>query len=260
MIKRKVTFFNRRKQALRGFFYIPKKPGKVPAVIYVHALCSRLLEIFVMRGKLDRSVRTNFQKKCAFLRFYFTGFWPSDGRFEDITLKKGLADLKAAVDFVAKHPKVDPNRIALMGYSLGSLMSSVYAVKDPRIKALVLFSPPPKPSKILRRYFIERKGDPYLYLRYKIPFLSSRIKKTSFNQIKGIRIKECLREIKIPTLVVHAERDWFIDKGDTRELYDALKCKKSFRILKGANHEYMNERDVRRAARLAEQWFSRHLL
>jgi dienelactone hydrolase len=72
----------------------------------------------------------------------------SDGRAHD-TVLPGLesparlggvmiADVMAAVSYAASLPEVDSQRIAVLGYSMGSFHAAVAAGLDPRIRALVL--------------------------------------------------------------------------------------------------------------------------
>jgi dienelactone hydrolase len=49
-----------------------------------------------------------------------------------------IGDVISAVNYVASRPDVDPNRIAVVGYSMGSFHAAVAAALDPRIHALVL--------------------------------------------------------------------------------------------------------------------------
>ncbi|MBC7174367.1 MAG: alpha/beta fold hydrolase [Polyangiaceae bacterium] len=43
-----------------------------------------------------------------------------------------------AVDFIVREPRVDPSRVALFGYSMGTNVAAGVAAVDPRIRALVL--------------------------------------------------------------------------------------------------------------------------
>jgi dienelactone hydrolase len=49
-----------------------------------------------------------------------------------------IGDVISAVDYVASLPSVDKNRIAVLGYSMGSFHAVLAAALDPRIHALVL--------------------------------------------------------------------------------------------------------------------------
>jgi len=49
-----------------------------------------------------------------------------------------IADILQAVGYVAGRPDVDPSRIAVAGYSMGSFHAAIAGALDPRIRALVL--------------------------------------------------------------------------------------------------------------------------
>jgi dienelactone hydrolase len=49
-----------------------------------------------------------------------------------------IGDVMSAVSYAASLPEVDPKRIAVLGYSMGSFQAAIAAGLDPRIRALVL--------------------------------------------------------------------------------------------------------------------------
>lgn len=72
------------------------------------------------------------------LYFHFRGCWGSDGAYD----LAGLADdTGAAVDWVAQQPRVDTERIALIGASTGSYPAFAHGAADPRVRAIVGISP-----------------------------------------------------------------------------------------------------------------------
>ncbi|HEY1272783.1 MAG TPA: dienelactone hydrolase family protein [Terriglobales bacterium] len=59
-----------------------------------------------------------------------------------------------AIGFVGKEPRVDPEKIALLGISLGAYLSLAVASVDPRVKAVVdYFGGFPKEMKLFMRRF-----------------------------------------------------------------------------------------------------------
>ena len=76
------------------------------------------------------------------LTFDFTGFGESEGQpryVEDFNLK--IADIEAAVDYLAKHPNVDTDEITGLGVCASSGYMAHATAKDSRIKKLVLVAP-----------------------------------------------------------------------------------------------------------------------
>ena len=49
-----------------------------------------------------------------------------------------IADVMQAVSYLRQRPDVDPERIAILGYSMGSFISAITGAVDPRIHAVVL--------------------------------------------------------------------------------------------------------------------------
>lgn len=51
---------------------------------------------------------------------------------------RAMADLKAAVDYLAARPDVDPNRIGVIGWCMGGGYALALATAEPRLKATVM--------------------------------------------------------------------------------------------------------------------------
>ncbi|MBI5876224.1 MAG: dienelactone hydrolase family protein [Chloroflexi bacterium] len=107
------------------------RPG--PAVIIAHS--HALLAGGHMHTHLLRALSAALLAHgIAALRLNFRGVQGSAGAFDDG--RGELHDLAGAVDVAAAHRGVDPDRLALAGYSFGSRVALPYALTDPRIKAV----------------------------------------------------------------------------------------------------------------------------
>jgi pimeloyl-ACP methyl ester carboxylesterase len=78
------------------------------------------------------------------LRYDKRGIGNSTGDRGDFP-EPSFRDLKAAVDFLGRHPSVDTDRIALVGHSLGGLWALMEAADNPDIAAVCLLATPAKP-------------------------------------------------------------------------------------------------------------------
>jgi len=78
------------------------------------------------------------------LRYDKRGIGNSTGDNGDFP-EPSLRDLKAAVDFLSKEPSVDPDRIALIGHSLGGLWALMEAAENADIAAVCLLATPANP-------------------------------------------------------------------------------------------------------------------
>jgi alpha/beta superfamily hydrolase len=77
------------------------------------------------------------------LYFHYRGCWGSEGAYD---LGGLVDDTRAAADWLAQHPAVDANRLALAGNSLGGYTTLATGAVDPRFKVLVPICPLVEPA------------------------------------------------------------------------------------------------------------------
>lgn len=77
----------------------------------------------------------------AALRFNFRGVGASDGSYGGGEDER--RDVRAAIDFLASQPEMDPRRLCLAGYSFGALVA--LSAGDERVRAIAAISPPLSP-------------------------------------------------------------------------------------------------------------------
>ena len=116
---------------LHGEILLPKGEGPFPGAVLCHGMGS---DHRAMRPSAQRLVR----RGIATLTFDFRGHGKSEG-----VLDGDLAqDVMAAIKFLRRHAKIDPQHIALVGYSLGAMAAIQAAAELADLQALVFLSSP----------------------------------------------------------------------------------------------------------------------
>lgn len=110
---------------------------------------------FVLADYLSR-------RGIAVLRYDERGVGKSTGIFETATSADFAADVRSIVDFLQQHPRIDPQRIGLIGHSEGGIVAPLVASQKDDIAWIVLMaSPGVNGEEILRsqgKLIIEAEG------------------------------------------------------------------------------------------------------
>jgi dienelactone hydrolase len=136
--QRAPTCFTVDGQQVYGFLHRPSAAtDKLPAVLILHGFLAskdqphrifvELAEALARAGMLS-------------LRIDLRGRGDSEGESIDITPAADLADVAAALDYLAQHPDVDANRIGVLGMSWGGTLAAVIAGRDGRVGPVVIWS------------------------------------------------------------------------------------------------------------------------
>jgi uncharacterized protein len=84
----------------------------------------------------QRFARALTPRGFAVLGFDYRGFGLSEGERGRLVPQEWAEDIRAAVDRMAAHPSVDPDRIGLLGWGLGGGVVVYEAADDERVKAV----------------------------------------------------------------------------------------------------------------------------
>lgn len=115
----------------------PTPPSGHPLVVMLHGFTGNRSE----EGRLfTLASRAWAARGVASLRFDFRGSGDSDGDHAEMTVSREVEDAHAAVAYARDLPGVDPERVSLLGYSLGAMVASLAAMQA-RPHRLALWAP-----------------------------------------------------------------------------------------------------------------------
>jgi fermentation-respiration switch protein FrsA (DUF1100 family) len=162
----------------------------------------------------------------AVLLFDYRGYGGNPGT----PTEEGLAaDARAAVEYLAGRPEVDPARMVYLGESLGAAVALRLAVERPPA-ALVLRSPFAALAEVGRRHYPMLPVSLLLRDRYDSAALAGRL--------------------SAPLLVVAGARDRIVPASHSRRLFAAAPQPKRLVMLEGADH---NDHDLLAGPRLVAE-------
>jgi len=196
--------------------------GPAPVVLLFHGFGGSRNELEipeVKEGIYTRTAHALADKGYASLRIDFRGSGDSDGEFVDTTYSKQIADGTAAVDFLAKDPRVDGSKLAIIGWSQGGLVASAVAGRTGAPKAVALWAAVGEPevtfSKLLGADKIAaglKTGDTPLELPMPWGF-SLYMKQPYFEEIATTHPLEEIAAYKGPLFVAEGTTDEVIAVG-----------------------------------------------
>src|ERR1035441_8703110 len=124
-IERSVEFLTSSGKTLRGVLHFSAAhPHPAPAVVLFHGFTGNRMESHWMFVKCSRALA---QAGGESLGFDFFGSGGASGGVCQMTLRREIADGRAAVAFLRKQKSIDPKRVGLLGLSLGGAVAATLA-------------------------------------------------------------------------------------------------------------------------------------
>jgi len=157
------------------------------------------------------------------------------------------------VDFALRQPEVVPDKIALIGYSMGGYLAPRAVAYEPRIKACVAnggvydFHAPqvkelgPEAEKMLDNPARAEEIDKEIYEAMKTDTgvrwffndgmwkFGAKTPSELLRKTRPYNMKDCAGKITCRMFIIDSEKDTLIP-GQAGQLYDALKCPKDFHL------------------------------
>jgi pimeloyl-ACP methyl ester carboxylesterase len=178
------------------------------------------------------------QKEISTFRFDFYGHGESSGKFEDITISEAVDDILNSIKFLKN---LGYNKLGLFGSSFGGIASLIAASKTKELSFLILKSPVSNYEDLER----ERKSLPELKEWQEKGFSyyhsgkrgALKLNYSFFEDSKNNNGYDAAKKIKIPTLIIHGDKDSVVPIEQSKKTSRIIKnC--TFKIISGANHDY----------------------
>lgn len=136
--------------ALPGLLTLPNGPGPFPAVVLVHGSGPNDRDETIFTNKPFRDLAEGLATQgIAVLRYdkrtKVYGQQMAEA-IDKITVKEEVTDdALAALDQLRRTPEVDPERIFLLGHSLGGLLAPQIAAQAPDLAGVIILAAPTRP-------------------------------------------------------------------------------------------------------------------
>jgi dipeptidyl aminopeptidase/acylaminoacyl peptidase len=230
------VFFMSEGMKISGILHLPDEKNP-PCVIASHGLLSsKDSEKYIVLGERMS------EEGMAMLRFDFRGIGESEGREEDNTISKKIADLSAAVDFVKSYPGMG-NRIGLIGSSLGGFLTLIKASGDQEMRAVVIWATP---------LHLDDLGTKRQAEDHPLP------PDAFFEDLPKHRLVPLLHKV-YRCLVIHGEEDELVSMDQALGIFYNLGVPKELHMIGGADHRLTDPVHRQRAMELTVEWFKKYL-
>lgn len=201
--------------------------------------------------------RTLASRGIGVFRFDFTGLGESEGDFTDTNFSTTVEDLLAAVDHMRSR-KAAPK--LLIGHSWGGTAILRAATEVNEAGAVVTIASPYDPGHVANVFRdkldqIEESGQ----ARVSIAGRNFTISRQFLQDLKGESLKESLRNLNRPLLILHSPDDDVVSIDNAALIYKAARHPKSFLALDGADHLLLEQEHAQYAANLIGQWAEPYL-
>jgi alpha/beta superfamily hydrolase len=173
------------------------------------------------------------------LRFDFRGSGESDGGFEEMTIEGEVADALAALERVRAEPTVDPDRVALLGLSLGGLVAACAAARNGAVSALVLWAAVADLMGVFGKRGDWDQVEERLARDGFVEWGAHRIGRGFFDDCQRVDPLAEVAGYRGPALVVHGSEDASVPVAHARMYMDALAgTDATSYIVQGADHTF----------------------
>ncbi|MEP2239357.1 MAG: alpha/beta fold hydrolase [Maribacter sp.] len=248
----KVTFTNSQGKQLAARLELPTNQEAHSYAIFAH--CFTCNKNFSAVRNISRALVT---KGIAVLRFDFTGLGESEGEFEETNFSSNVSDLIEAAKFLKQNYKAPS---LLVGHSLGGAAVIFAASQLDAVVAVTTIGAPSSPAHV--QHLFKSNVDEINTMgkaKVNIGGRDFTIKKDFIDDIQSKPMKEVLKNMRKPYLVIHSPQDTIVGIENAKELYQNAHHPKSFISIDKADHLLMDNEDSTYVGNVIAGWAERYL-
>lgn len=252
IVEKPVIFKNNRGENLWGVLSFPAKKKKFPFLILAHGFAgTKSQPKFVQIG------RKLAKEEIGVLRFDFSGCGDSEGDFKKLSIQQQVSDLKCAYEFLVKRSNVQKEKIGFLGYSLGAVAVSLFQVKNPVAKTLILLAPALNQKELIKIWYKKQEIEKWKRKKY-LDTPKGRIGIRYLREAKDYSF--IVSKIKVPTLILHGEKDEDLPLKFSEKIFSLLPSNlKKMVVIKGADHHFESDSAKREIIKIISKWLKVYL-
>ncbi|OFW75164.1 MAG: alpha/beta hydrolase, partial [Alicyclobacillus sp. RIFOXYA1_FULL_53_8] len=220
---------------LRGMEHVPANAAEpLPAAIFYHGFTSTKLEPHRFFLKACRALE---ELGIASFRFDFLGSGESDGNFEDMTLHTELNEAAAILDMVKQDPRIDAERVFLVGLSMGGLVASLLAGDRPDdVHGLVLLAPAGNMPEVILNAIAEQEVSEGQEV---FDYDGDLVGKGFVHSLQNLAVYERAAGYLGPVLLVHGTKDEAVPYHVSHHYHERAYAERAvLRIVEDADHTF----------------------
>jgi len=230
-------------QQVFGVLHVPESTP-APGSIMCHGFTGHKAETHRLFVDAARDFTRN---GLAVLRFDFRGSGDSEGEFHEMTVSREIEDARAALDFLASRPEVDPARLGVLGLSLGGCVAACLAGTDERVRALVLWAAVGHMERTFDGLAPEFTGDV-------LDMTGWPLGRGFLDDLPNIQPLKQLEKYVGPSLVVHGSNDETVPPSDASDYRLALGGHCRLHMVEGADHVFSTLRQKAEAIEVSRDF------
>lgn len=235
-----------------------KKGESHPVIIICHGFTGNRIGVDRLFVQAARSFS---EAGYVVLRFDYSGCGESTGDYGRGGMDRLVEETRTVLDYALSLDCVDYSRVILLGHSLGGAVAVQTAVRDKRVKKLVLWAPVAHPLADISR-IIGARAHKLIIGSGEADYLGYTLTERFLQSLADSRPLQETKQFRGDVLVLHGAADEVIPP-DSAFLYQKAFWLRSDgqsdkEILLGADHSFTGTEIRRELFRLTENWLRVH--